>query len=229
MPSNHAYGIAAEFADALRQQVLQTGESAPTVRGSDWRTGPVTAVNSDGTVNLGAIRARRLDSYLNPAVGDLVAVSQSGNGNWIVIGRCATSADGPWVSYTPVWTAATTNPTLGNGTLVGRYQRVGRTIHVHINLAAGSTSTFGAGNYSLSLPVAAANAGCTYVGNAHLLQSSRFGGQFVISPGASVGGPSFPDATLTPITRHSLWNPTMPLAFASTGQLRITATYEAAT
>lgn len=229
MPSDHAYGVAADFADALRQQVVQTAAAAPAVRGADWRTGTVTAVGTDGTVTIGVIKARRLDTYLNPAVGDLVMLTQSGNGNWLAIGRLATAADTAWVSYTPVWTAATTNPALGNGTLVGRYQRVGRTIHLHINLTAGSTTTFGSGNYSLSLPVAAANAGCSYIGNAHLLQSSRYGGQFIISPGASVGGPSFPDATLTPITRHSLWNPTVPLTYASTGQLRITVTYEAAT
>lgn len=60
-----------------------------------------------------------------------------------------------WVAYTPTWTASTTNPTIGNGTLTGRYHRVGKTIDVAILLTWGSTTTVGSGNYAFALPVAA--------------------------------------------------------------------------
>lgn len=135
---------------------------------------------------------------------------------------------GAWTSYTPTWTAGTTNPVLGNGTLVGLYQQFGKTIHYQINLTAGSTTTFGSGTYAFALPFTSANRGGTYIGNAHLLQSARYVGHFIISPGTSAASPSFPDSTLSPITRHSLWTPTVPLTYASTGQMRITGTYEAA-
>ncbi|WP_275462057.1 hypothetical protein [Streptomyces noursei] len=89
----HTHGLAAEFADALRQQAVQSAAAAPAVRGSDWRTGTVTAVGVDGTVAVGdAIVARRLESYVAPRVGDQVMLSQSGIGNWIAIGRTATAA-----------------------------------------------------------------------------------------------------------------------------------------
>ena len=60
---------------------------------------------------------------------------------------------GLWQSYTPVWTAATTNPVLGNGTLVGRYCQIGKTVWVKFRLTIGSTTTLGSGDWSISLPV----------------------------------------------------------------------------
>lgn len=64
---------------------------------------------------------------------------------------------GAWTAYTPSWTAATTNPVLGNGTLVGQYMKVGRTCTVAIMLTIGSTSTFGSGFWRISLPAQAAS------------------------------------------------------------------------
>lgn len=61
----------------------------------------------------------------------------------------------PWTTYTPLWTATTTNPVLGNGTLTGRYMNVGATIFGEIRLVAGTTGfSRGDGTYRLSLPTA---------------------------------------------------------------------------
>lgn len=65
-----------------------------------------------------------------------------------------TALQAAWDTYTPTWTAATTNPTLGNGSIAGRYRQVGKTVDVLILLTWGSTTTGGAGNWSISLPVA---------------------------------------------------------------------------
>lgn len=59
---------------------------------------------------------------------------------------------GPLEPYTPVWTAATTAPVLGNGTLTGGYMLVGKMCDFVITLTAGSTTTFGSGAYSFTLP-----------------------------------------------------------------------------
>lgn len=59
----------------------------------------------------------------------------------------------PWTAYTPAWTAATTNPALGNGTLVGAYLSLGKLVVWRIRLTIGSTTTLGSGIYSFSLPV----------------------------------------------------------------------------
>jgi hypothetical protein len=55
----------------------------------------------------------------------------------------------PWTAYTPTLT----NITLGNGTVIGRYQLVGKTVNLFFSLTLGSTTSFTAG-IAVSLPVA---------------------------------------------------------------------------
>lgn len=59
-----------------------------------------------------------------------------------------------WAAYTPAWTAATTNPVLGNGTLVGAYKRLdtSKSVYLRLRLVTGSSTTYGSGAYSFSLP-----------------------------------------------------------------------------
>lgn len=57
-----------------------------------------------------------------------------------------------WTSYTPTWTMSVTNPSLGNGTLTGAYKAIGKTVEFRLRFVAGSTTTFGEGLWSFSLP-----------------------------------------------------------------------------
>lgn len=57
-----------------------------------------------------------------------------------------------WTSYTPVWTAATTNPVIGNGTITGAYAAAGKLIFYRISIIGGSTTTWGSGAYSFTYP-----------------------------------------------------------------------------
>lgn len=57
-----------------------------------------------------------------------------------------------WTTYTPTWTAATSNPSIGNGSLVGRYVKAGRLVIFEISLVGGSTTNWGSGAYALTLP-----------------------------------------------------------------------------
>jgi hypothetical protein len=57
-----------------------------------------------------------------------------------------------WTSYTPTWTALSTNPTLGNGTITGKYIQLGKTVLFRVHITFGSTTTAGSGNWSLTLP-----------------------------------------------------------------------------
>lgn len=63
----------------------------------------------------------------------------------------------PWTSYTPVWTATGSNPTIGNGSITGAYMQAGKLVIGKIKLTLGSTSTVGTLSYRWSLPVAAAD------------------------------------------------------------------------
>lgn len=98
-------GMAAQLAAAVDGLVQRKGSTSPAVRGAEWRTGTVTAVNTTaGTVDVGDVRARRLESYQSPTVGDLIVITQSGAGNWVALGRTSTGADTAW-----------TQPTLATG------------------------------------------------------------------------------------------------------------------
>lgn len=131
-----------------------------------------------------------------------------------------------WTPYTPVWSGATTNPVIGNGTLVGRHMKIGRSCHLRIEMLAGSTTTYGSGGWSLSLPFAAAAAGAQ-IGIAHAHQSQRIQGAFTIAPAATAGLAFFP-TTAVPATLSWVAS-TVPVTWASGGRLSIYAEYETAT
>lgn len=78
-----------------------------------------------------------------------------------------------WDTYTPTWTG-TSNPSIGNGVLTGRYLRLGKTIICTIVMQMGSTTTYGSGTWTITLPVASVWASQTDVsmGSAHLFDTS---------------------------------------------------------
>lgn len=59
----------------------------------------------------------------------------------------------PWTAFTPTWSGSTTNPVIGNGTLLGGYMVAGKWVRFWIHVTMGSTTTYGSGTYSLTLPV----------------------------------------------------------------------------
>jgi hypothetical protein len=58
-----------------------------------------------------------------------------------------------WFDYTPTWTAATTAPAIGNGSLVGRFKMDGSLCTLLLRMTASTTTTFGSGNWTFSIPV----------------------------------------------------------------------------
>lgn len=60
---------------------------------------------------------------------------------------------GAWVAYTPIWTAYTGTPSLGNGTITGKYTKVGKMVTAVVTLTFGSTtSVSGTSVWYISLP-----------------------------------------------------------------------------
>lgn len=58
-----------------------------------------------------------------------------------------------WQSYTPTWTAASVNPSIGNGVFTAKYVQVGKTVTYSISLTFGSTTTPGSGEYAFTFPI----------------------------------------------------------------------------
>lgn len=59
---------------------------------------------------------------------------------------------GDWTSYTPTITGSSSNPTLGNSTIAGKWRRVGDSAEIEIYFLSGSTWTTGSGRIDLSVP-----------------------------------------------------------------------------
>lgn len=62
----------------------------------------------------------------------------------------------PWTIYTPIWSSSgATQPSIGNGSVTGRYVSIGATVMGEIRLLAGTSGLNpGTGTYYFSLPVA---------------------------------------------------------------------------
>lgn len=59
-----------------------------------------------------------------------------------------------WQSYTPSWLGG--SPSIGNGTLTGKWRRVGDSVELSIAMVSGTTTTYGGGNWAFSLPTGVA-------------------------------------------------------------------------
>lgn len=222
-----AHTATRELAGALRRQAARVGQSGP-VRGAAWRMATVATVDAGGTITTtDGITARRLRSYINPAVGDLVRIDSAPGGSWTCPGPLSSvSGDPPWASYSSVWTASTTAPSLGNGALTGLYTLLGKTCHVAIRLVPGSTTSVGAGTYTFTVPFLSANAVAEYLGTARLTSGSTYIGQVVLGPNSNLLNATFP-ASSTPATAANM-SAAAPAAFASGHILRMALTYQIA-
>lgn len=75
-----------------------------------------------------------------------------------------------WFAYAISWTASGTAPAIVNGTLNGRFCINGRLVSVYYDFLAGSSTTFGTGEWRFSLPAASsayASTPETWVGGWH--------------------------------------------------------------
>jgi hypothetical protein len=93
---------------------------------------------------------------MNPGIGSVSATQLTGSLTGSVNG--ATIDNTAWTAYTPQWTAASVNPAIGNGTLEGWYKVIGKTCFVRGNIVMGSTTTFGTGEWYISMPFTASHA-----------------------------------------------------------------------
>lgn len=124
-----------------------------------------------------------------------------------------------WTSYTPAWSASTP-PAIGNGTITGKYIRSGKYVTATVGITMGSTTTFGAGGWTVSLPVTAASTdlhvGAALVYDASLDANRRAGAVFLNS------------TTVVSVAADGLLAAAVPFTWAVSDVLRFTITYEAA-
>ncbi|MFJ3704869.1 MULTISPECIES: hypothetical protein [Streptomyces] len=140
---------------------------------------------------------------------------------------------GAWASYTPTWTASTTNPTLGNGTLVGRYLKVGRTVTLTAQLTIGSTTTLGSGNQALGLPamtasISGGSPGLLDVSVSRSVNPNFALGRIPLPPSGLTTSTIWLPSTVT-IGDWDAWTHSAPYVLAAGDIVRLYGTYQSAT
>lgn len=133
-------------------------------------------------------------------------------------GQSSNMVDIKLTSYTPTWTTSGTAPSLGDGSLIGRYSRTGNLVTVTIEFLAGSTTTFGTGDFRFSLPFTSAPT-VQQVGTARLLDS---GTAYWVGTAVASASSSFVRMFTTTSTAVSS---TGPFVWANGDSLVLTITY----
>jgi hypothetical protein len=130
------------------QKWLVSGTPIPNT-GSGYVQYPVTLVTSGGSSNF---------ANNHEIILALVTTGPEGpTGSTGPTGPVASDAL-EWTTYSPAWTASTTNPAIGDGTITGRYKAIGKTVFVSVKINMGTTTTYGSGTWRISLPVDAFSA-----------------------------------------------------------------------
>jgi hypothetical protein len=132
-----------------------------------------------------------------------------------------------WVDYTPSWTSSGTQPNIGNGSVTGKWRRVGDSIECQVRVLAGSTTTYGTGTYLLSLPQGLSFDTSKFVDGG---DDQRLGYGSIVDQGNNrwfffvnyrsnssnrVVFIVSPDGTSGFVTSNSVWSPTVPFTFGN--------------
>ena len=141
-------------------QIYTNGTQTYKWNGSSWRlvrtsavgpTGPTGPAGLDST----AIGATGPTGPTGPAVTGPTGAPSTVTGPTGATGATGSFAFEAWQSYTPTLFGSIVNPTIGNGSVSGRYVTLGRTVVGEIRIIAGTTGfNRGSGTYSVSLPIA---------------------------------------------------------------------------
>ena len=126
-------------------------------------------------------------------------------------------------NYSPTWTSSGVAPSIGNGSLTGRFKVINRRLFADISFTPGSTTTFGTGTYIFSVPFpssAIANA-VGYIGSAYALESGvafKIGASFLAAASSSL--------QLVTDNGGNVWSATIPFTWKNGDFARISINYD---
>jgi hypothetical protein len=128
--------------------------------------------------------ANAIQNAIVDAKGDLIAATANdtparlavGANNLYLVADSTTATGLKYEGAITSWTPVLTNGSVGNGTLIGEYQRVGNLVFCYISFLLGSTSTVGT-NINFTLPVGTSKRG-GFTGTAYYLDAgtATYGG-----------------------------------------------------
>lgn len=126
-----------------------------------------------------------------------------------------------WTPFTTTWGSSGTTPGLGNGSLLASHAFLGSTVHFYISLTMGSTTTYGTGYWTFTLPYAAVSGPVQLV--PAQMQETGVGQHVGIARIAS-GASAVPIYT----TGGLAIGATVPFTFGDTDNLSLAGTYRRA-
>lgn len=212
------------WVDASSYSPTYASATTFTIAGQD-----VTAVFSKGTRIKLTQTTVKYFAVVSSSFSTNTTVTVTGGTDYTLANAAITSpyysyADNPQgfpglFAYTPTWSSSGTQPVLGNGSVVGSFAIVGKHCFANISFTAGTTSTFGTGQFRFAIPVTSVSqpVGIAYANN----------GSFWIGMGFADAG-----QTVAFLASHAagaaagLWSNGTPFAWASTNTLTATLGYD---
>lgn len=166
--------------------VPQSGGGSPTIT-----VNSTFAVASGGVLPVSSSTVYPATPYKGMTIYDLaLGYELAYNGSaW------APTSVGAWTTYTPTWTAASGGTSIGNGGISASFQVVAKTLLLRLYCAFGSTTTFGTGSWSFSLPAGVTSANLYQGGLPGVAFDSSTGARWVVT---SDVGPSATTFNVTP-------------------------------
>ena len=125
-------------------------------------------------------------------------------------------------NYTPTLTSSGTAPSVGNGTIAGRYSRSGKNVTYNIIFTGGTTTSFGTGDFHFAIPTTVSPLGIDAVGSARATNPGTSNYILISNAGVNTNY-----ATIW-VTAGSLVGSSIPFAWGSGASLALSGTYESA-
>ena len=227
--------------DQQIEAALNRQESAIEVTGLeyDWVTGYLDGsgvLQSDptGGLDAGYMYVHRPDARANNVavlIGDRMLRIRKQAGRRCIVGyniagqrvayapmvdqiSAAANAAG-YLAYSTTW--AGSSPSIGNGTLLMTYFTDGADVRFGLTVVMGSTTNFGSGTYTFTLPYAIATSGAQAI-SGYVYDSSP--GAYYVTTG------SISSSTLTLITNSGALGRSSPITFASGDTIKIGGLYQ---
>jgi hypothetical protein len=209
----------------------ETGSQGATGQGFDFR-GPYTP---GATYNEYFVVTYNGSTYVCRENG-VVNVVPGSSAAWDLFAeKGATGATGesasdlnPWTTYTPTWTSDSGTPSIGNGSITGRYKQIGKTVFFNLKLTYGTTTTGGSGAWMFGLPVTAYNENYQFAVSVLNSGAAWYG---AIANGNYKGSTSYFSVIHQNDTLSTVWggvSSTAPFTFGTSDTLTVSGSYEAA-
>ena len=216
-------------ANGTNGSVGSTGPTGP--QGLAGATGPTGSAGANGqagaTGPTGATGSTGLQGATGPtgAQGNVGATGPTGPTGSTGAGASDLTA---WTAYTPTWTSDSGTPSIGNGSITGRYKQIGKTVFFNLKLTYGSTTTGGSGAWMFGLPVTAYNDNYQFAVSILNNGAAWYG---AIANGNYKGSTSYFTVIHQNDTQTTVWggvSSTAPFTFGTSDTLTVSGSYEAA-